>query len=156
VATKAKQQYRINKNLYILQESMKRLSSSSSSSQSYKCDICGMVLVNYKEFLKHKVTVHIDKMFQCQSCNKVFGTKIKLEKHAAKVHGSLQYTTTATTANYNNSNNNGTIEQLVADKSDYNTEYMLLERAAEEEKARKRTRDAGDIVTMIIIEDRCM
>jgi hypothetical protein len=33
---------------------------------------------------------------------------------------------------------------------------MLLERAAEEEKARKRTRDAGDIVTMIIIEDRCM
>jgi hypothetical protein len=64
-----------------------------------------------------------------------------------------QYITTATTANYNDSdNNNGTIEQL----SDYKTEYMLLERAAEEEKARKRTRDARDIVTMIIIEDRCM
>jgi uncharacterized C2H2 Zn-finger protein len=116
--------------------------SSSSPSQSYKCDICGMVLVNYKEFLKHKVTVHIDKMFQCQSCNKVFGTKIKLEKHAADVHGSSQYTTTATTADYNNNNdnNNGTIQQLVADKSDYKTEYMLLKRAAEEKKARKRTR----------------
>jgi uncharacterized C2H2 Zn-finger protein len=115
---------------------MKPLSSSSPSSQSHKCDICGMVLVNYKEFLKHKVVVHIDKMFQCQSCNKVFGTKVKLEKHAAKVHGSSQYTTAATA----DSNNNGTIEQLVADKSDYRTEYMLLERAAEEEKARKRTR----------------
>ena len=102
-----------------------------------------MVLVNYKEFLKHKVTVHIDKMFQCQSCNKVFGTKIKLEKHAADVHGSSQYTTTATTADYNNNNNdnnNGTIQQPVADKSDYKTEYMLLKRAAEEKKARKRTR----------------
>lgn len=120
---------------------MKQLSSSSSPSQSHKCDICGMVLVNYKEFLKHKVVVHIDKMFQCQSCNKVFSTKIKLEKHAADAHSSSQYTTTATTVNYNdNDNNNGTIEQLVADKSDYKTEYMLLERAAEEEKARKRTR----------------
>jgi uncharacterized C2H2 Zn-finger protein len=83
---------------------MKPLLSSSSPSQSYKCDICGMVLVNYKEFLKHKVAVRIDKMFQCQSCNKVFGTKVKLEKHAAKVHGSSQYTIiTATAANYNNS-----------------------------------------------------
>ena len=119
---------------------MKPLLSSSSPSQSYKCDICGMVLVNYKEFLKHKVAVHIDKMFQCQSCNKVFGTKVKLGKHAAKVHDSSQYTTTKT-ANYNNNdNNNSTREQLVADKSDYKTEYMLLERAAEEEKARKRTR----------------
>jgi uncharacterized C2H2 Zn-finger protein len=115
---------------------MKPLSSSSSSSQSYKCDICGMVLINYKEFLKHKVTVHIDKMFQCQSCNKVFGTKIRLEKHAADVHGSSQHTTITTA----NDNNNSPIEQLVADKSDYDTEYVLLERAAEEEKARKRTR----------------
>src|SRR5215208_1658949 len=107
---------------------MKPLLSSSSPSQSYKCDICGMVLVNYKEFLKHKVVVHIDKMFQCQSCNKVFGTKVKLEKHAADVHGSSQHTTiTATTSNYNNNNNNynnnSDIKQLVADKSYYNTEY---------------------------------
>src|ERR671923_2056582 len=111
---------------------MKQLSSSSPS-QSYKCDICGMVLVNYKEFLKHKVIVHIDKMFKCQSCNKVFGTKIKLERHAADVHRSSQYTTTS---NYNNNNdsNNSIREQLVADKSDYKAEYMLLKRAAEEKK----------------------
>jgi uncharacterized C2H2 Zn-finger protein len=90
---------------------MKQLSSSSSPSQSYKCDICGMVLVNYKEFLKHMAAVHIDEMFQCQSCNKVFNTKIKLEKHAADVHGNTQYTTTATTSNYNNNdNNNNTVE----------------------------------------------
>ena len=59
-------------------------------------------------------------MFQCRLCKKTFDTKTKFENHAIKVHGKLQYTFTA-------SDNN-------------NAESMLLERAAKEEKARKRTR----------------
>ncbi|MGH9983196.1 MAG: C2H2-type zinc finger protein [Nitrososphaeraceae archaeon] len=59
-------------------------------------------------------------MFQCRLCKKTFDTKTKFENHAIKVHGKLQFTFTA-------SDNN-------------NAESILLERAAKEEKARKRTR----------------
>jgi uncharacterized Zn finger protein len=98
--------------------------------KQYKCNICGIVEVNSKELLKHQIAVHIDKMFQCQSCNKVFDTKIKFENHAAKVHGNSQYTT----------DSNSTMEKLVVEKEDADTESMLLGKAAQEKKARKRTR----------------
>jgi hypothetical protein len=62
-----------------------------SSSKPYKCDICSILAVNYDELLKHQIAVHIDKMFQCQSCNKVFDTTIKFEIHAAEIHGNSRY-----------------------------------------------------------------
>ena len=58
-----------------------------SSSKPYKCDTCSILAVNYYELLKHQIAVHIDKMFQCQSCNKVFDTTIKFEIHAAEIMG---------------------------------------------------------------------
>ena len=60
----------------------------SSSYQPYKCNICGVILVNSEELEKHQIVVHIDKMFQCQSCNKVFDNKQEFERHAIEVHSS--------------------------------------------------------------------
>jgi hypothetical protein len=64
--------------------------------------------------------VQINELFRCRLCKKTFDTKAKLENHTIKVHYKFEDSFTA-------SDNN-------------NAEYMLLERAAEEEKARKRTR----------------
>lgn len=49
-----------------------------------------MVLVNEEEeeLTKHQIIVHIDKMPQCQSCNKVFDNKQKFEEHSAEIHDS--------------------------------------------------------------------
>jgi hypothetical protein len=47
-----------------------------------------MILVNSEELKKHQIVVHIDKMFQCQSCNKVFDNKQEFERHAIEVHSS--------------------------------------------------------------------
>lgn len=102
-----------------------------SSSKPYKCDICGIQEVNYEELLKHQIAVHIDKLFQCQSCNKVFDTKIKFETHAGEVHGNSQYP---------DSKSNSTMRRLVAEKVDNDMESVLLGKADREEKARKRTR----------------
>lgn len=62
--------------------------------------------------------VQINELFRCRLCKKTFDTKAKLENHTIKVHYKFEDTFTA---------------------SD-NAESMLFERAAEEEKARKRTR----------------
>jgi hypothetical protein len=64
--------------------------------------------------------VQINELFRCRLCKKTFDTKAKLEHHTIKVHYKFEDTFTAS---YNN-----------------NAESMLFERAAEEEKARKRTR----------------
>jgi hypothetical protein len=46
-----------------------------------------MAFVNSEELTQHKIVVHIDEMYQCQSCNKFFANKQQLEKHAIEVHG---------------------------------------------------------------------
>ena len=50
-------------------------------SKSYKCGVCGMILVNARELTKHEIRVHVDKMYQCQSCNKIFKSNIEFSKH---------------------------------------------------------------------------
>jgi hypothetical protein len=45
-----------------------------------------MVFINSEELAKHKTVVHIDKMYQCQSCNRFFANKEEFEKHTIKVH----------------------------------------------------------------------
>jgi uncharacterized C2H2 Zn-finger protein len=105
----------------------------------YKCNICGMVLVNSKELLKHQIAVHIDKMFQCQSCNKIFGTKNKFENHVAEIHDNSQ-NATVIPASYDNSESNRTTDLSVAQNVDNDMESILHRKAAQQKKARKRTR----------------
>jgi uncharacterized C2H2 Zn-finger protein len=97
-------------------------------SATYRCNICGMILVNEEELTKHQIIVHIDKMLQCQSCNRVFDNKQKFKEHSAEVHGSDSQ-----------SNSNFAKEHRIAEKVD-DMQSMLLKRNMEEEKARKRTR----------------
>jgi uncharacterized C2H2 Zn-finger protein len=105
----------------------------------YKCNICGMVLINSKELLKHQIAVHIDKMFQCQSCNKIFGTKNKFENHVAEIHDNLQRATVIP-ASYDNGKSSRTTDLSVAQNVDSDMESILYRKAAQEKKARKRTR----------------
>ena len=60
-------------------------------SQSYKCNMCGMIFVNSKELASHQINVHVNKMFQCQSCNRIFDNNQEFEKHATKVHGNSTF-----------------------------------------------------------------
>jgi hypothetical protein len=108
--------------------------------KSYKCDICGMVLINSKELLKHQIAVHVDKMFQCQSCNKIFGTKDKFENHAAEIHGMSQNTTIVSTSYDDRESSSRTIDQSIAHNIDNEIESNLFKRTIREKKARKRTR----------------
>jgi hypothetical protein len=64
--------------------------------------------------------VQINELFRCRLCKKNFDTKTMLENHSIKVHDKFE----DTFATFDNNN----------------AESMLLERADEEEKARKRTR----------------
>jgi hypothetical protein len=107
--------------------------------KSYKCNLCGIVLVNSKELLKHQIAVHIDKMFQCQSCNKIFGTQDKFENHAAEIHGMSQKTTIVPTS-YDSESSSRTIDQSIAQNVDNEIESNLFKKATREKKARKRTR----------------
>jgi len=39
-------------------------------SKSYKCKICVMLFLNSIELTVHEINVHVDKLYQCQSCYK--------------------------------------------------------------------------------------
>jgi uncharacterized C2H2 Zn-finger protein len=108
--------------------------------KSYKCNICGIVLVNSKELLKHEISVHIDKMFQCQSCNKIFDTKDKFENHAAEIHGMSQNTTIVSTSYDDSERSSKTIDQSIAQNVDNEIESNLFKKVIREKKARKRIR----------------
>ena len=106
----------------------------------YKCNICGLVLVNPNEILKHKIVLHSNRMYQCQSCNKIFDTKYKFENHLAKIHETSQ-NTNAISAEYGNSESSSrTMDQSVEQDENNNMESVFFRKAAQEKKARKRTR----------------
>ena len=94
---------------------------------TYRCNICGMILVNEEELTKHQIIVHIDEMLQCKSCSKVFDNKQEFEKHSAEVHG-----------NKSQSDSNFAKKHRIEKKVD-DMQSMLLKRNMKEEKARKRT-----------------
>jgi uncharacterized C2H2 Zn-finger protein len=108
--------------------------------KTYKCNTCGIILANSRELLKHQIAVHIDKMFQCQSCNKIFGTKDEFENHAAEIHGISQNTTIVPTSNDDSKSSSRTIDQSIAQNVDNEIESNLFKKAIREKKARKRTR----------------
>jgi rubredoxin len=106
----------------------------------YKCNTCGLVLINTKELLKHKIVLHNDRIYQCQSCNKIFDTKDKFENHAAEIHGTSQITTIVPT-NYDDSESSSrNIDQSIAQDIDNDIESNLFKKTIREKKARKRTR----------------
>jgi|GEM_PF-882811 uncharacterized C2H2 Zn-finger protein len=106
----------------------------------YKCNICGLVFVNPKELLKHKIVLHGDRIYQCQSCNKIFDTKYKFENHLAEIHDTSQ-NTTAISAGYDiGESSSSTMGQSVEQDVDNNMESVFVRKAAQEKKARKRTR----------------
>lgn len=106
-----------------------------------KCNICGIVLVNSRELLKHKIALHSAGMFQCQSCNKIFDTKYNFENHLSEIHDTSQNITVISSRYDNNSESNcRTMDQSVEQDVDNNKESVLYRRAAHEKKARKRTR----------------
>jgi hypothetical protein len=108
--------------------------------KSYKCSICGIVSINSKELLKHQIAAHVDRMVQCQSCNKIFDTKDKFENHAAEIHGTSQITTIVPT-NYDDSESSSrNIDQSIAQDIDNDIESNLFKKTIREKKARKRTR----------------
>ena len=96
-------------------------------SESFKCTICGMALTNSWELTRHRIAVHMDKMFQCQSCTGIFDSRQEFEKHSTEVHGS------------GSQSSNFGMKHQYEEKVD-DTESMLMKRSMEEEKARKRTR----------------
>jgi hypothetical protein len=106
----------------------------------YKCNICGLVLLNTRELLKHKIVLHNDRIYQCQSCNKIFDTKYRFENHLAEIHDTSQ-NTTAISAGYDNSESSSrTMDQSGEQDVDNNMESVLFRKAAQEKKARKRIR----------------
>jgi uncharacterized C2H2 Zn-finger protein len=108
--------------------------------KSNKCNICGMVLVNSRELLKHQNAVHIDKMFQCQSCNKIFGTKDKFENHAGEIHGMPRNRIIVPSSYDDSESSKRTVDQSITQNKDNEIESNLFKKAIREKKARKRTR----------------
>ena len=109
-------------------------------SQSYKCNICGMVFVNSKELAKHQIDVHINELFQCQACNKVFDDSQQFEKHAIEVHGGSSSNHYSSKSNENIENIEDKNKGVVVSDNDDTEESKLLRQTNEEEKTRKRTR----------------
>jgi hypothetical protein len=84
------------------------------------------VLVNPKELLKHKTVLHSNRIYQCQSCNKIFDTKYKFGNHLAEIHD-ISQNTTAISAGYENSESSSrTMDQSVEQDVDNNMESVFL------------------------------
>jgi uncharacterized C2H2 Zn-finger protein len=91
--------------------------------------------------LANTTDVHINELFQCQACNKVFDYSQGFEKHAIEVHGCSNHYSSKSNKNIENigDNNNNNKGVVVSDNDDIE-ESKLLRQTNEEEKARKRTR----------------
>jgi hypothetical protein len=107
--------------------------------KSYKCSICGIVSVGSNELLKHQIAAHVDKIFQCQSCNKIFDTKDMFENHVTKIHGVSQ-TTVVPTSYDDIESRSRNIDQSIAQNRYNEIESNLFKKTIREKKARKRTR----------------
>jgi hypothetical protein len=79
------------------------------------------------------------RLFQRQSCNMVFDTKNKFENPVAKMRDNSQ-NITVIPYSYENSQSSRTIDGSVELYADNDMESILFRKAAQEKKARKRTR----------------
>jgi hypothetical protein len=85
-------------------------------------------MISPEQMMEHKIAVHIDLMFQCQSCSKIFDNKEKFKEHMISVHGAVP----ESSADLGK-------KSLFEDSVD-DMQSMLLKRIAEEDNARKRSR----------------
>jgi uncharacterized C2H2 Zn-finger protein len=45
------------------------------------CKICGMAFINDRQLNSHINLTHIESLFQCQSCNKIFKDETEFKEH---------------------------------------------------------------------------
>ncbi len=55
-------------------------------SKSYKCKICKAIFKLYKGLTVHEINVHVDKLYQCQSCYKILRNTDEFNEHIKRVH----------------------------------------------------------------------
>jgi uncharacterized C2H2 Zn-finger protein len=83
------------------------------------------MFVNSEKLLQHEMIVHVDRMLQCQSCNKVFTNKEEFKKHEIEIHSGSK------------SSSNLGEKQVIISESGEDTESTLLKGANEEKHGRK-------------------
>ena len=81
-----------------------------------------MIFINSRE-LKHDINVHIDKLYQCQSCNQTLVNEKDFNRHITQVHGVTFSRSNSITSNNNN---------------EEGIEFALLKQITKEKKARIR------------------
>jgi ribosome-binding protein aMBF1 (putative translation factor) len=54
--------------------------------KSYICKICGMLFLNSIERTVHEINIHVDKLYQCQSCYKILRNTDEFNEHIKRVH----------------------------------------------------------------------
>ena len=55
-------------------------------SKSYKCKICVTLFLNSIELTVHEINVHVDNLYQCQSCYKILRNTDEFYEHIKRVH----------------------------------------------------------------------
>ena len=55
-------------------------------SKSCKCKICGMLFLNSIELTVHEINIHVDKLYQHQSCYKILRNTDEFNEHIKRVH----------------------------------------------------------------------
>ena len=55
-------------------------------SKSYKCKICVMLFLNSIKLTIHEINVHVDKLYQCQSCYKILCNTDEFNEYIKRVH----------------------------------------------------------------------
>jgi len=84
-----------------------------------------MIFVNFRELTKHDINVHVDKLYQCQSCNQILVDEDDFNRHISKLHGGSPSTADSITWHTNN---------------EEGTEPAILKKVTKEKKARRRIR----------------
>lgn len=84
-----------------------------------------MMFVNSEKLLQHEMIVHVDRMLQCQSCNKVFTNKEEFKKHEIEIHSGSK------------SSSNLGEKQVIISELGEDTESTLLKGTNEEKHGRK-------------------
>jgi hypothetical protein len=83
------------------------------------------MFINSEKLLQHEMIVHVDRMLQCQSCNKVFTNKEEFKKHEIEIHSGSK------------SISNLGEKQVIISELGEDTESNLLKGANEEKHGRK-------------------
>ena len=104
--------------------------------KSYKCKFCDMIFLNSIELTVHEINIHVDKLYQCQSCYKILRNADKFNEHIKRVHSRSAPSLYSSFESGSPTSNN--IGKYNAHEE--GLESTLLTQANRSEKAHKRTR----------------